>query len=119
MTSHGGWEKPPFLFFGPKGVQKGSDTMRFREVMRNLRRIGTVPVRYFGDEIITAFEDYQFRGENYVQISEEREIGWPDSDQGMYRVEAYVNHIDSPHVEIRYTKFEEDGTKMVKVERVW
>lgn len=78
--------------------------MRFETVKKNLKRIGTVSEDEFWDEIVIAFDDYQFKGEAYVEMSEPRRMNYMDDSGIEYEVQAYVNHADAPIAIIGYAK---------------
>ena len=84
--------------------------MRFETVKKNLRKIGKIDADDLESEIVEAFDDYRFRGETDVMISEPRRVGYMDDSGIEYEVQAYVNHADAPIAIIGYAK---DGDEII------
>lgn len=61
------------------------------------------------DDIICAFEDAEYDGETYVQISEDEFL------DGKWRVQAYIDHLDASIFSIWFNKDEENNTTIIDI----
>lgn len=87
-------------------------TIELEKITENLIKIQNVKAIEVQNQIVNAFGNYEFQGESQVMICSYDEIDGFKPTTGLHH--AYINHMDSPIIEIELEEVEKGFFTVVK-----
>lgn len=86
--------------------------MDIKGIIKNLEEIINVESKELVNEIICAFEDYKYEGEEDVIVSSPNQMNCFIPCEGIHN--AYINHEDSPIIEFELEETDNDIYSIIK-----
>jgi hypothetical protein len=88
--------------------------LNLQEIVENIKKINDIEVDELENEIICAFEDYEYEGESEIIVSSQNEMNCFIPREGTHS--AYANAAHAPEVKFEVVE-NEDGT--VSIADAW